>query len=476
MPSLTSVKYTNKKVRKYAIIGGIVLGVVLVLSLGIYFLMRSGVFYKKKDTAASVFKMSAEMSQVEMESDLRKGYMFSRTTKTLMEDRKTDPWVLSWYVIPGTTRSVPAMESAFVDSLDQVLLLESYVLEGKRSKAETLIKAIDESLVDGSGLLLAFRRADELISPDSRTKEEMCDLYENPAYLKLETSPVSMAATTRYLRALMNYYDKWGDAKLLERIESLTKTIFDAGYVASYRSADQLARPTPIPVTEKSLITPEPQGEKTGNNKTGENIGDEGEDTDSDEKEETLVSLEGIELSSLDFDALRRACVLMPEYQSKYEDLIRIVEEGKISEELPLYAWLYNDAGYMYYTGSEGNADLVSSLYVMVHLAEIGRLDPDSYAWISQQIYNTGFLYTSYNIMSGEAASDVEAYEAYPLVLYLAQIKGDDNLFKTTFQAMMRKYATLDTSPVIYMFFRNVENSRVAVYARENLLVEIHLR
>ena len=78
-------------------------------------------------------------------------------------------------------------------------------------------------------------------------------------------------------------------------------------------------------------------------------------------------------------------------------------------------------------------------------------------------------------MMSG-APSETEASEAYPLVLYLAVIKGDNDLFAATYNAMMRNYATLDTSVALYDFFRNADDSRIAVYARENLLMELILR
>ena len=89
---------------------------------------------------------------------------------------------------------------------------------------------------------------------------------------------------------------------------------------------------------------------------------------------------------------------------------------------------------------------------------------------------NTGFLYTSYDMMSGDPSSDVESSEGYALVLYLSVIKGDDHLFSATYNAMMRNYATLSTSDALYTFFRNIPESRISVYARENLLMELILK
>lgn len=457
MPALTSVKYSNKKVKKIVMISVIAVIAVVLIIVGVKFLLDNGVFSKKEDTAGNSFALTDEMNQIVTESDLHKGYMFSRVTKILSEDPKMSPWVLSWYVLPGTTRSVPEMQSAYVDTFDQILLLESYVREGKRSAAKTMIDSIDASLTDESGYLLKFKRADELISEDQRPQVEKNDLYEDPSNLLLSDPPVSMEATTRYLRALLDYYDKWGDSKLLDRIENLAKMIFDAGSKSSYRAADRAAKPTPIPVTEKTLIPedfeeePEPEGN-------------------------TLVQVTGVEICAMDLDAMRRATVLLPEYKDKYEAMVRTVKDGKISSEFPLYAWMYSeDGGYTYYTGSNGDVELVPSLYAMVHLAEIGQLDEDGYAWVSREIYNSGYLYTSYNMMSG-APSKTEASEAYPLVLYLSVIKGDNDLFAATYNAMMRNYATLDTSVALYDFFRNVDDSRIAVYARENLLMELILR
>ena len=452
MPTLTQVKYTNPKIGKTLKIVGIVLAALILVTVGIYVLHRSGLLAKKEDTDARSYTMTPEMSQITMESDLHTGYLFSRTQKILQEDRGTDPWVVNWYVIPGTTRTVPAMQSGYVDAFDQVLLLETYVSEGSRSKADSLMKAIDDELCCEDGTLRAFIRLPK------RDQVEYADgsIYENDVFEQLDQAPVSMKATNRYLRALLNYYDRWGGKKVLNRIKDLAAIVFGSESSTSYKAADRIAAPTPIPVTEKSLV-PEVTEEET--NPSG------------------VVSQTGVELSSLDLEALRRTAVLLPEYQEKYEALVQIVKGGKISENLPLYAWMYLDEeNYTYYAGSEMSVELVPSLYTMVYLAEIGEMDQSSYAWVSGQIYNSGYLFTSYDLISGEATTETEALEAYPLVMYLAMIKGDEELFEATFSAMMRNYATLDTSEALYMYFREVENGRIAVYARENLLAEIYIR
>ena len=185
MPALTSVKYSNKKVKKIVTVSVIAVVLVVAAVFGVKLLLDNGVFSKKEDTAGNSFTMTDEMSQIVSESDLHKGYMFSRVTKILSEDPKMSPWILSWYVLPGTTRSVPEMQSAYVDTFDQILLLESYVREGKRSSAKTMIDAIDTSLTDESGYLLKFKKADELISEDQRPQVETNDIFEDQSNLLL---------------------------------------------------------------------------------------------------------------------------------------------------------------------------------------------------------------------------------------------------------------------------------------------------
>ena len=174
---------------------------------------------------------------------------------------------------------------------------------------------------------------------------------------------------------------------------------------------------------------------------------------------------------------MKRASAIDPKYEKTYEEWLKLVKNGKVSDVLPLFAWMYvGDGNYTFYAGGDADVELVPSLYVILHLAEVGELDPDSYSWVQMQVLNTGFLYTKYNMFSGAATSEVEAYEAYPLVLELAVIKNDEALFKAAYNAMMRQYATLSSSQILHTLYRDVENSRIELRARENLLAEIFLR
>lgn len=458
MSSLREVKNKNKKI--WWIAGIAVLAVALIVGAWI-FISKSGFFYKKVDTGAVSYTLTTPMHEVVNESDMQRGYMYTRLLEVLQSNRGVSPWILKWVVVPGTTRSVPGFQSKYVDSLDQVLLLQTYVLEGKKSSAEKLMKAIDAQLTNEKGYLIEYTTVEKLAldTADASTYEGN-DLYEEASFLLEKEAPVSLQATTCYLRVLMDYYDKWGNEALLDRIEKLADLLSKTEKLSGSRAEDRAARATPIPVGEILDATPTPTPEP-----------------DEDAQKGQLVTQEGLELAGLDLLAMKRAGVIDGKYEKTYEEWLSIVKNGKISDTLPLYAWIYlGNGNYTFYAGGNADVELVPSLYTMLHLAEVGELDGQSYSWVQAQLLNTGFLYTRYNMLSGDAASSVEAYEAYPLVLRLATIKNDEALFASAYRAMMRQYATLNTSQILYTLFRDVEDSRIELNARENLLAEIFLR
>jgi hypothetical protein len=452
----------NKNRKLFLAIGIAVLAAILFIG-GWIFVSKSGFFYKKVDTGSQKFSLDAQMYDVTRESDLQRGYMITRYMQVLQENRGVGPWVLNWVVIPGTTRSVPGFQSQYVDAFDQVLLLETYVIEGKKSDAEKLMKAIEANLLTEDGYLCEFAKVQDLSvkQDEAATTYDANALYEDPSFLLLEKAPASLRATSSYLRVLMDYYDKWGSEKLLDRIKELAAVLGKADKLTEYRVEDRLARPTTVPVSEILEATPTPTPTPDPENKEAPK----------------LVSQDGLELQGLDLLAMKRAGVIDPVHTKTYEKWLSIVKNGMISETLPLYAWVYlGEEKYCYYTGSNADVELVPSLYTMVHLAEVGELDAASYSWIQMKLMNTGYLYTKYNMLSGEASGEVEAYEAYPLVLELAVIKNDQVLFEMAYSAMMRHYATLSTSQILYTYYRDVDDSRIELCARENLLAAIFLK
>ena len=257
MSFLAKVKRKDRKIWRIVIIAlaalALVIGVVV-------FLKNTDLFYKNIDTHGQVYKLTDSMNEVVADSDLQKGYMYSRTLKLLMDDRGSSPFILDWYVMPGTTRSVPGYQSQYVDTYNQVLLLESYVLEGKKSKAETLMKAIEAQLVGEDGYLVAYAKIDSLShTAQGGSSVDGCEDYEDADKLLLSSAPASLKATSTYLGVLMDYYDKWGDEKLLTRIKDLAAVLFETQSQTSYKVADRAAMPTPIPVGE--IVDPEAEPE-----------------------------------------------------------------------------------------------------------------------------------------------------------------------------------------------------------------------
>ncbi|HPE38298.1 MAG TPA: hypothetical protein PK567_02255 [Bacillota bacterium] len=436
-----------------------------VLAGVLFLLWFLGVFYDKKDTAPQNFPLSSAMEEtIAANEDLTLAYLYSRTTKLLSEDRCVSPYVVSWYVAPGTTREKPGYQSQYIETEYQVLLLETYIRDGNRIEAKKLINALKRDFLCDDGLMLAYRNVAELSLPTAGQKVfEGDDRFENSAILARRDAgldaPHSLGATIAFLGAVMDYYDKWGTESDYSLMESLATAVFDADTAAGQSLVLVGAVPTPPTI---ALVD--------------EEAGDASEDGTTTDTEEQTEIVEALPIADLDYDTLRRAVVLFPQYQEQYDAWLAIGRDSMISDALPLYAQGYSEErGYILYSGEDASADLISALKTAVHLEAVGALDERTYAWIKSKIYNDGYLYTHYNVITGEKTSGVEAPDAYLYVMQLARMRGDDDLFKRAFTLMDRNIATLQSSETQFSLFRNVADNRVAVYASENLLAKLIL-
>ena len=119
-----------------------------------------------------------------------------------------------------------------------------------------------------------------------------------------------------------------------------------------------------------------------------------------------------------DFEALR----LMGEFNRKWPVLARVNMEKILSRQvkgLPLYKddWF-----------SKGNAfPTVENLMVMMHLSEAGVKDPQSIAWLKEQLKGKG-LFGKYS-MKGQPLNAVESPAIYAITAIIARLNGDAELY-----------------------------------------------
>lgn len=424
--------------------------ILLVLSIVLFIIFREQLFYKRIDYPVQKYAPTEEMLNAIDREGYVPSYMLAKTKKLLINKQGTSPYILSWYLLPGQLESMTAGQSQYLEATDQILLLRLYVAKGDKKSCKTLMKAINKDFTDDNGNIVGYRFISEIGAiSDSAPKNEYRLEMENPDM----TGGVSLEANCAYLRALLEYYSKWGTLKDWERIEELAALIYSDGHFLHDRVFDPL-QPTDILV------------------------GLDDSQAYLDANPEISEAYPTLMISALDVQAFRMLAEADEKYRPMYDDALALIEGGLLSDNLPLFALASSEAygGYIFYTGKEAEVQLVPSLKIMLHLAEVGKLPKESLAWVKEQLFNSGYLYVSYDIISGNPTSEIEATEAYGLVLQIAATAGDTDLYLRTLSRLERSLATAKSSPAQYMIFRNAENKRYQVTAEDNLQTLIGMK
>jgi hypothetical protein len=336
-----------------------------------------------------------------------------------------------------------AGQSQYLEATDQILLLRLYVAQGEKKSAKILLKAIEKDFTDDNGNIVGHRLITGISSiSDSAPKNDYFPEMEDPDL----TAGVSLEANCAYLRALLEYYSKWGTQEDWTRIEELASLIYTDGQFLHDRVFD--------PLQSTDIL-----------------VGMEDSEAFLDANPEISEAYPALMLSALDLEAFRMLAEADEKYRSMYDDALALVEGGMLTEDLPLFSLAYSEesGGYVFFIGKEAEIQLVPSLKTMLHLAEVGKLPKESLTWVKEQIFNSGFLYERYDIISGNPTSEIEETEAYGLVLQIAAAAGDTDLYVRTLSRLERSLATLDSSAVKYLIFRSVGSKRNMITAKDNL-------
>ena len=425
-----------------AIPAALVLAALIVL----YLLFANGFFYKRHDIAAAQKPLGEEIRTVMDASRVSASDLAARTSTLLKTTARTDPYVVSWYMLPGSIKSQPALSSEYLLVSDQILLLRSYIASGKKDAAKSLADSIEEDFTDENGYLVPCLKSSEVL-----TGKDHVSPFKTDANLdELPAGTYSFEDTVAYLRALLEYYAKWGSESDWTRINAIAGLLASDGNLFPEDLTLIGTTPAPVITGEKSdvLSLPEDQIASAG-------------------------SYSGILLSGIDLEVFRMLAVIDTKYQPLYDKAVEIVSGGYVSQDLPLFAYAYTQStgGYTYTTGKATEVDLVSSLRVILHLAEEGQAPAASLAWIKEQLYNQGVLYKTYDVISGEAISEEECTESYGIVLQIARAADDPNMFDAALSCAENHLATKSNSTAVHSIFRNIDSSRIAVYAKDNLEV-----
>jgi len=421
----------------------IITGLILAAGAVILTMYLTGFFYNRKDVQVKLGTAGAEIAALSKDTKIVKSDMLSRTLSLLRDQTKTSPFVVSWYVLPGSISTVTSLESEYITAQDQVNLLRCYVASGNKNSAADLENAIAKYFMSDNGYLVPVRKISEisLFKTPQPVFPANADYEELPAM-----SAYSMEATIGYLRALLEYYQKWGQSSDWSRIVNLAAILYSADAVFSEDLAiTVLATPTPIGLNPDT--------------------------TPADGQIPSGGTVTTITLASLDLEVFRILSSTDSKYQPMYDKALAILSGAMISDDLPLYAVGYtqSSAGYAFYNGDKAQVDLALSLKVALHLAEAGVVPQKTLLWIKEQLYNEGILYQDYDLISGQASSNIESVESYGILLQIARVTNDSELYSKVLGCLEGHLATNTASAARSAIFRQMDNSRVAVYAKDNL-------
>ena len=428
----------KKRFKKIYIIIPVLLAAAACIALTVLYL--TGFFYNRKDIQMKADSAGQEIAVLAADTKVVPSDMLPRTVSLLSGKTGTSPYVVSWYALPGNISSVTALASEYLVTADQVNLLRCYIEKGDKDSARDLANAIEKDFTAGNGYLVPGRMITDLGStPVFPAKAEYDELPVMSGY--------SMEATIGYVRALLEYYDKWGQYSDWTRIEKYA-ALLGAGDAVFAEDLTITVSTTPVPTGEGQDIVSIVGGQES-----------DGGD------------FAALSLGALDLEVFRMLSSEDSKYQPLYDKALAILEGAMISSELPLYAVGYTQgsAGYVYYNGDKAQADLVSSLKVTLHLAEEGKAPQQTLLWIKEQLYNQGMLYQNYDLISGQPATSTESVESYGILLQIARAVSDADLYKMAMDRLEWHLATSAASSARSTIYRQLDSTRVVVYAKDNL-------
>lgn len=169
-------------------------------------------------------------------------------------------------------------------------------------------------------------------------------------------------------------------------------------------------------------------------------------------------------LCYLDLPTMKLLSQVDKKWESIYEKSNSIIENGRISENLPLYRKVFYEETQKY--DEDENIDLLLSTIVILNRIEAGENEDASINWIKEKFKKDGFLVATYDSKSGKATSQVESPSIYSNVALIANYIGDKELFNKAIDKL-KYYQIKNKDSVLYGAFGDPKTE--SVYSFDNL-------
>ena len=431
----------NKTWKIWIVLAGIILTAAVVLGV----LYSRGFFYKSIPIELTQMGLTAQMKEYVQDKHqerkergetifLDRSVVFGKSSELL--GKSSDVYMCSWYLLSGGTTVQPAEQSAYYLCEDQILLANAWIELGEKAEARKLLHAIYEDFGKENGYLSEMIEITE-VEKNTKITDTYDDFYDRLG---------KYGRSVKYINAWFRYYKKWGTGSDWRTIKKIAEELIPI----------QKSFPEDFPIegTFKKYVD-KPQSAT---------------------RPETFFS-ESVGLAGLMPETMEIFIHLDQEYNGISQQADAILAGGQISKEVPLYAIGYqNESGSYFYSNQIANhVDLKSSLYIMNELAKQGELEDVSIQWLKKQLYTSAGFVEKYEIISGVPVQTQESVESYGIVMQIARIIEDDNLYALGFDKLINRLATHSQSSARGAIYRTTEDGRILIRARDNLEAVIGL-
>ncbi|GAA0816400.1 glycosyl hydrolase family 8 [Clostridium tertium] len=172
-------------------------------------------------------------------------------------------------------------------------------------------------------------------------------------------------------------------------------------------------------------------------------------------------------LCYLDLYALKLFSLFDDKWNDVYTKSLEIINNGYISDELPLYRKYYD--GNIEIFDNEENIDTLLSILVILNKAEVNEDISKSVDWIKERLKYIGYISTSYNTNTLDE-SKIESTSIYANIAQIAKVINDEELYNMAINKM-KNFQVINEKSNIYGSFGNEQTEDVYSYDNLNALL-----
>lgn len=171
-------------------------------------------------------------------------------------------------------------------------------------------------------------------------------------------------------------------------------------------------------------------------------------------------------LCYLDLQSIKALSEIDERWVSKFNKTIEVINEGYISDNLPLYKNTYDTITGEY---SNDNIETLLSMSVVLNKAEVGQDVSNTINWLKEILKKDGYISSVYDSASLKGGK-IESTSIYAIIVQIAKVTGDKELEALGMKKMI-SFQSRNKKSNIYGGFGNEKSMEVYSYDNLNALL-----